>query len=80
MTELREDAEYKVEFEAGNRRMAIMVSLPPEFPLDKPTLRVTPPVEHPWCNEHSEIVSAPGLLNVSRFNDCNKYIVCQTYV
>lgn len=47
--------------------MAIMVSLSAEFPLEKPVLRVCPPIVHRWCNEHSEIVNAPGLLNVSLF-------------
>lgn len=64
VVELREDVEYQVQFNAGERRMAIMVSLSPEFPLEKPVLRVSPPVNHPWCNEYSEITSAPGLLNV----------------
>ncbi|XP_024875346.1 vacuolar protein sorting-associated protein 37A-like, partial [Temnothorax curvispinosus] len=64
--ELRENVDYQVEFQAGDRRMAIMVSLSPNFPLEKPVLRVSPPISHPWCNEHSEITSAPGLLNVSR--------------
>lgn len=62
--ELRENVDYQVEFQAGERRMAIMVSLSPNFPLEKPVLRVSPPISHPWCNEHSEITSAPGLLNV----------------
>lgn len=64
VVELREDVEYQVQFNAGERRMAIMVSLSPEFPLEKPVLRVSPPIKHPWCNEHNEITSAPGLLNV----------------
>lgn len=64
VVELREDVEYQVQFNAGERRMAIMVSLSPEFPLEKPVLRVSPPISHLWCNEHSEITSAPGLLNV----------------
>ena len=54
-----------MQFDAGDKRMAIMVSLSPEFPLEKPVLRVSPPITHKWCNEHSEITSAPGLLNVS---------------
>lgn len=71
--ELREDVDYQVEFDAGERRMAIMVSLSPKFPLEKPLLRVSPPINHHWCNEHSEITSAPGLLNVSFIKD-NKII------
>lgn len=64
VVEVKVDVEYQVEFDAGDKRMAIMVSLSPEFPLEKPVLRVSPPVNHLWCNEHSEITSAPGLLNV----------------
>ena len=54
-----------MQFDAEDVRMAIMVSLSPEFPLEKPVLRVIPPIIHQWCNEHSEIISAPGLLNVN---------------
>lgn len=68
--ELREDVDYQVEFHAGERRMAIVVSLSPNFPLEKPVLRVSPPINHSWCNEHSEITSAPGLLNVSCGKNC----------
>ncbi|XP_076236669.1 vacuolar protein sorting 37A [Calliopsis andreniformis] len=72
--ELREDVEYQVQFNAGERRMAIMVSLSPEFPLEKPVLRVSPPISHPWCNEHSEITSAPGLLNFTVHSDLGRVV------
>ncbi|KAK9298971.1 hypothetical protein QLX08_007885 [Tetragonisca angustula] len=74
VVELREDVEYQVQFDAGERRMAIMVSLSPEFPLEKPALRVSPPVNHPWCNEHSEITSAPGLLNFTVHSDLGRVV------
>lgn len=72
--ELREDVEYQVQFDAGDRRMAILVSLSPEFPLEKPVLRVTPPITHPWCNEHSEITSAPGLLLFTVHSDLGRVV------
>lgn len=74
VVELREDVEYQVEFESGDMRMAIMVSLSPEFPLEKPVLRVSPPVNHSWCNEHSEITSAPGLLNFTVHSDLGRVV------
>ncbi|XP_031828896.1 vacuolar protein sorting 37A [Nomia melanderi] len=74
VVELREDVEYQVQFNAGERRMAIMVSLSPEFPLEKPVLRVSPPVNHPWCNEYSEITSAPGLLNFTVHSDLGRVV------
>nr|CAD7450662.1 unnamed protein product [Timema bartmani] len=63
VTEVQEDLEYKVDFLAGGVNMVLLVSLSLDFPLDKPVLKVQPLVIHPWVNEHSEIVSAPGLLN-----------------
>ncbi|XP_015601982.1 vacuolar protein sorting-associated protein 37A [Cephus cinctus] len=72
--ELKEDVEYQVQFDAGDKRMAIMVSLTPEFPLEKPFLRVSPPITHPWCNEHSEITSAPGLLNFTVHSDLGRVV------
>ncbi|XP_012271054.1 vacuolar protein sorting-associated protein 37A [Orussus abietinus] len=74
VVELREDVEYQVLFDAGDRRMAILVSLSPEFPLEKPVLRVSPPIKHPWCNEHSEIVSAPGLLHFTVHSDLGRVV------
>ncbi|XP_060829719.1 vacuolar protein sorting-associated protein 37A [Bombus pascuorum] len=74
VVELREDVEYQVQFNAGERRMAIMVSLSPEFPLEKPVLRVSPPIKHPWCNEHNEITSAPGLLNFTVHSDLGRVV------
>ncbi|KAK0167504.1 hypothetical protein PV327_004894 [Microctonus hyperodae] len=73
--ELREDAEYQVQFDAGDKRMAIIVSLSPEFPLEKPVLRISPSViNHPWCNEHSEIVNAPGLINFTVHSDLGRVV------
>ncbi|XP_046615166.1 vacuolar protein sorting-associated protein 37A [Neodiprion virginianus] len=74
VVELREDVEYQVQFDAGDKRMAIMVSLSPEFPLEKPVLRVSPPINHPWCNEHNEIVNAPGLLNFTVHSDLGRVV------
>jgi ESCRT-I complex subunit VPS37 len=65
VTEIQEDVEYRVEFSAGGYSMAIQVSLCPEFPRKRPVLKVSPQIDHPWVDEQSEIISAPGLLNVS---------------
>jgi ESCRT-I complex subunit VPS37 len=65
VTEIQEDVEYRVEFSAGGCGMAIHVSLPPEFPLEKPVLKVSPHIDHPWVGDQCKIISAPGLLNVS---------------
>ncbi|XP_069681970.1 vacuolar protein sorting-associated protein 37A-like [Periplaneta americana] len=74
VTEIQEDVEYRVEFNAGGYGMAILVSLSPEFPLEKPVLKVTPQIDHPWVNEQSEIISAPGLLNFTVHSDLGRVV------
>lgn len=61
---MTEDSEYKVDFVSGNNQLAIIVLLSPEFPLEKPVLKVLPALNHPWVEESGEITGAPGLLNV----------------
>nr|CAD7432422.1 unnamed protein product [Timema monikensis] len=74
VTEVQEDLEYKVDFLAGGVNMVLLVSLSPDFPLDKPVLKVQPLVIHPWVNDHSEIVSAPGLLNYTVHSDLGRVV------
>lgn len=74
VTEIQEDIEYQVEFNAGGHCMAILVSLSPEFPLEKPVLKVTPQIDHLWVNEQSEIISAPGLLNFTVHSDLGRVV------
>ena len=80
VTEVQQDVEYRVEFSAGGHGMAIQVSLPPEFPLEKPVLKVSPQIDHPWVNEQCEIISAPGLMNVSGLCLCLCVICCSLIV
>lgn len=65
VTEILLDSEYRVEFTSGGYQMALLVSLGPDFPHEKPVLRISPNISHPWVNEKSEVVRAPGLINVS---------------
>lgn len=72
--EIVEDVEYKIEFNAGGTAMAILVSLSPEFPLEKPVLKISPVISHPWVNEKGEITNAPGLLNFSIHSDLGRVV------
>jgi len=63
--EIQPGVEYRVEFWAESRRMAIMVQLGPDFPLEKPVLLVSPTVVHSWVDHCGRITAAPGLVNVS---------------
>lgn len=65
VTEITENTEYLVEFNAGENKLAMLILLSPDFPMEKPLLKITPSISHQWVNENSEIVGAPGFLNVN---------------
>lgn len=65
MTEINEGDEYEVFFESGGNNLVLKVILSPDFPKDKPILKIVPPVIHAWINSDGDVTSAPGLLNVS---------------
>lgn len=41
-------------------------NLPPQFPQDKPCIKVQPPVRHPWVDSNSKVVGCPNLNNVCK--------------
>lgn len=64
VTEVAEGYEYQVHFRAGCKDFSLTVTLKGDFPNDKPTLKISPVVIHPWVSSDGEITGAPGLLNV----------------
>lgn len=64
VTEIIEGEEYEVSFESGGNNLILRVMLSPDFPQDKPMLKIVPPVIHAWINADGDVTSAPGLLNV----------------
>lgn len=74
VTEIQDDVEYKVEFTSGGKNMALVVILGPEFPLSKPVLRIRPDIVHPWVNETSEVINAPGLINYTAHSDLGRVV------
>lgn len=71
VSEISSNTEYSVEFTAGENKLAMLIILGPDFPMEKPILKITPSISHQWVNENSEIVSAPGYLNVNFFINNN---------
>ncbi|KAK7788283.1 hypothetical protein R5R35_013900 [Gryllus longicercus] len=74
VTEIQEDVEYKVEFTSGGNNMALLVVLGPDFPLTRPVLKIRPDIVHPWVNESSEVVTAPGLINYTAHSDLGRVV------
>lgn len=63
--EICEGHEYQITFKSDRNELCLHISLSNEFPNEKPLLTVSPAIVHPWVNADSEVVSAPGLLNVN---------------
>lgn len=74
VTEVVKDEEYKVDFGTGGRTVSLIVKLGPDFPLEKPSLFIYPPVMHPWVSQTGEIISAPGLLNFTVHSDLGRVV------
>lgn len=74
VTEIQEGSEYQVLFKASNKEFCLHVQLTPEFPNDKPFLRISPVVVHPWVNADGDITSAPGLLNFTIHSDLGRVV------
>lgn len=65
MTEITEGEEYEVMFDSGGNNFMLKIILSPDFPQDKPKLKIVPLIIHSWISGDGEVTSAPGLLNVS---------------
>ena len=59
VAEIQRDVEYRVII---NDVLSLYVMLPPQFPQDKPVLRISPGIVHPWVNDQM-IVTGCGSVN-----------------
>lgn len=79
VSEVTNNTEYRVDFSSGPNKFSLYVVLSPNFPLDKPILKISPSIDHPWVNSRGdEIISAPGLLNFSRHSDLGRVVQAVT--
>ncbi|CAH0404439.1 unnamed protein product [Chilo suppressalis] len=75
VVEINENSEYRVEFSVDGKNMSLNVVLGPEFPNEKPSIFVNPPIPHPWIAENSnQVVGAPGLLNYTQHSDLGRVV------
>lgn len=73
--EVTDDVEYRVKLTSSDLQLALVITLPQEFPQEKPIIRVDPPISHPWVESSSGIVnSAPGLLSFSPHSDLGRVV------
>ncbi|XP_062586076.1 vacuolar protein sorting-associated protein 37A-like isoform X1 [Saccostrea cucullata] len=63
--EVLPNTEYRITFVTGNNNITLVVSLPPLFPQDPPSISVHPPVYHQWVDSTSKIINCPNLSSFS---------------
>ncbi|KAL9964057.1 hypothetical protein ACROYT_G027633 [Oculina patagonica] len=61
ITEVQRDVEYRVTFNVGNSTVFLNITLPPQFPNERPIVKVSPPLLHPWVNDQMVVVGCPGI-------------------
>ncbi|XP_033632383.1 vacuolar protein sorting-associated protein 37A-like [Asterias rubens] len=76
VVELKRDVDYRVTFSigTGTTNIALHITLPPQFPQEKPQVKVSPPLRHPWVNNTLTIVGCPGLNNFGVQTDLGRVI------
>lgn len=74
VSEIQRDVEYRVNTVIGGTTISLVISLPPRFPQEKPLVKVTPRVSHPWVNDQMIVVGSPGLNNFVVHSDLGKVI------
>ncbi|KAK2170577.1 hypothetical protein LSH36_2g16050 [Paralvinella palmiformis] len=75
VSEIQRDVEYRVNTVVNGSTISLLISLPPNFPQDKPLVKVSPRVAHSWINDQMIVVGSHGLNNV-RINIflCNSFL------
>ncbi|XP_026677205.1 vacuolar protein sorting-associated protein 37A isoform X3 [Diaphorina citri] len=75
VSQVTDNAEYKVDFSSGPNKFSLNVILTPDFPMVRPILKISPSINHLWVNASGdEIINAPGLLNFTRHSDLGRVV------
>lgn len=59
------NTEYRITFASGSINITLVVTLPPLFPQDPPSISVHPPIYHQWVDSQSKITNCPSLSSFS---------------
>ncbi|XP_057670850.1 vacuolar protein sorting-associated protein 37A isoform X1 [Diorhabda carinulata] len=74
VAEIIEGEEYDLYFNSGGNNLCLKVSLPKDFPNEKPSLKIIPTIVHTWITSDGDITSAPGLLNWTVHSDLGRVV------
>lgn len=59
--EIIPNTEYRVTFTCGSNNITLVITLPPQFPQDPPSVVVQPVVNHPWVEPTGKVTGCPNL-------------------
>ncbi|CAH1738271.1 vacuolar protein sorting-associated protein 37A [Aphis gossypii] len=74
VTEISFNKEYSVEFPTKAGNLSLFIELGPEFPFEKPTMKICPRITHKWVDASGQIVLAPGLMNYTIHSDLGRVV------
>ncbi|KAK3777036.1 hypothetical protein RRG08_008889 [Elysia crispata] len=73
--EILRDVEYRVIVPHNSgTNLTIQITLPPQFPGEKPTLTIQPAVNHPWVDAQMKVVGCSSLNNFSMHSDLGQTV------
>jgi len=72
---VQRDVEYRVTFNAGNSTVFLNITLPPQFPNERPTVKVAPPLLHPWVNDQMMVVGCQAINSFYMHSNLGKAIL-----
>ncbi|XP_074634959.1 vacuolar protein sorting-associated protein 37A-like [Acropora palmata] len=63
INEVQRDVEYRVTISLGNSTIFLNITLPPQFPNERPVVKVAPQLLHPWVNDQMMVVGCSAINN-----------------
>lgn len=63
ISEVQRDVEYRVTINLGNSTIFLNITLPPQFPNERPVVKVAPQLLHPWVNDQMMVVGCSAINN-----------------
>ncbi|GFR90672.1 vacuolar protein sorting-associated protein 37A-like [Elysia marginata] len=61
-------------FHSSGTNLTIQITLPPQFPGERPTLTIQPAVNHPWVDANMKVIGCPSLNNFSMHSDLGQTV------
>lgn len=75
VTEIERDNEYRVTFQSGGQTVSLTITLPPQFPHEKPLVKAAPAnMKHSWLSDDMRVIGCYQLNSFYMHSDLGKTI------